>query len=138
MARLQRAIGGVRSEHRHVRHALAELKSHHALAELIDFADDVVAHHEGRAARCSLRIEMTPDQRVGVLKAGGEHANPHLARTRARQGSIDQLQALRAAEATELNDAVAWLAHMPISFSGSTDGDAVLHRQKHANTRPAL
>jgi hypothetical protein len=114
MARLQRAIDGVRSEHRHVRHALAELKSRDALAELIDFADDVVAHHKGWAARSSLRVEMTPDQRVGVLKAAGEHADPHLARTCARQGSIDQLQTLRTAEAAELNDAVAWFAHMPI------------------------
>ena len=69
MARLESAIGSIRSEHRHVRYTVAKLKSGHALAELIDFANDVVTHYKGWPARCSLRIEMAPDQRIGVLKA---------------------------------------------------------------------
>jgi hypothetical protein len=69
MARLKRAIGGIRSEHRHVSHAVAKLKSAHAIAELIDFPDDIVAHYKGWAAGGSLRVEMATDQRVGILKA---------------------------------------------------------------------
>src|SRR5215468_1682194 len=46
----ERAIGGVRSDDRHVGHAVSELEAGHAIAELIDFPDDVVARHEGRTA----------------------------------------------------------------------------------------
>jgi hypothetical protein len=69
MACLKRAIGGIRSEHRHVGHAVAQLKSAHAIAELIDFPDDIVAHYKGWAAGGSLRVEMATDQCVGILNA---------------------------------------------------------------------
>src|SRR5215469_8587905 len=35
----------VRPEYRHVGHAVAKLKAAYAIAELIDFTDDVVAQH---------------------------------------------------------------------------------------------
>jgi hypothetical protein len=50
MACLKRAIGGIRSEHRHVGHTVADLKSVHKVAELIDFPDDIVAHYKEWAA----------------------------------------------------------------------------------------
>ena len=78
----ERAIGGVRADHRHIGHAVAELKAAHAIAELIDFPDDIIAHHERRPAEHRLRVEVAPDHDVGVLDAGGEHADPHLAPAR--------------------------------------------------------
>src|SRR6266853_6200145 len=75
----ERAIGGVRPDHRHIGHAVANLKAAHAIAELIDFPNDVIADHERRPAVHSLRIEVAPDQHVGVLHARGEHADPRLA-----------------------------------------------------------
>jgi hypothetical protein len=37
-----RAIGSVRSDHRQIGHAVANLKAAHAIAELIDFPDDII------------------------------------------------------------------------------------------------
>jgi len=52
----QRTIGGVRPDHRHIGHAVANLKVAHALAELIDFPDHVVAHYERRPEAHRLRV----------------------------------------------------------------------------------
>lgn len=52
----ERTIVGVGSDHRHVGHAVANLKVAHAFAELIDFPDDVVAHHERRPEAHRLRV----------------------------------------------------------------------------------
>ena len=54
---------------------------------------------------------MPPDQRVGVLKARGEYADPHFAGTAVGIGDVDHLQLLGTAEAPELNNAVARFDH---------------------------
>jgi hypothetical protein len=59
----------------HIGRAVAKLKAAHAIAELIDFPDDVIARRERRTAVHGLRIEMAPDQHVGVLQTRGEHAD---------------------------------------------------------------
>src|SRR6516164_10564462 len=105
----ERAIGRIGSEHRHVGHTVAKLKSAHAIAELIDFPDDIVAHYERWASGRCLRVEMASDQCVGVLKARGQHADPHLARAGPRQWSIDHLEPFWTAEAPDLNNPVARL-----------------------------
>jgi len=89
--RPERAIGRIRSEHRHVSHTVAKPKPAHAIAELIDFPDYIIAHYKRWPAGRGLRVEMTPDQRVGVLKARGEHADPYLARTGRWQRDVDHL-----------------------------------------------
>ena len=104
------AIGGVRPEDRHIGYAVAHLKAAHALAELIDFPNDVIAQHQRRPAVHRLRVEVAPDHDVGVLQARGEHADPHLAPAGCRQGSVDHLQLVGIAEATELNNPVVRLA----------------------------
>src|SRR5215831_16753834 len=43
-------VGGVRPDDRHIGHVVAKLKAAHAIAELIDFSDDVIAHDERRPA----------------------------------------------------------------------------------------
>jgi len=43
------------------------VKAAHAVAELIDFPDDIIAHHEWRPSAHRLRVEVTPDHHVGVL-----------------------------------------------------------------------
>jgi hypothetical protein len=91
--------------------AVANLTSAHPVVELIDFSDEVITHYEWWPAGRSLRVEVTPDQRVGVLQARGEHADPHLTLAGIRQGSVDNLQAVGAAEARELNNSIARLAH---------------------------
>jgi hypothetical protein len=58
-----------------------------------------------------LRVEVTPDQHIGVLHARSEHADPHLAAAGRRQGSIDHLQLVGTAEAPDLNNPVARLSH---------------------------
>jgi len=63
----ERAIGRVGADDRHIGHAVPELKTADAIAELIDFADDVVPHHKGRPVAHRLRVEVTPDQHIGVL-----------------------------------------------------------------------
>jgi hypothetical protein len=92
----ERAIGGIRPDHRHIGHAVAKLKAADAIAKLIDFPDHVIAHHEGRPAAHRLRIEVAPDQDVGVLETRGEHADPHLTSPGRRQRSVDHLQPIRA------------------------------------------
>jgi len=91
VARLERAIGSVRPEHRHVSHTVAKPKPAHAIAELINFPDYIVAHYKRWPAGRGLRVEMTPDQRVGVFKARGEYADPYLARTGRWQRDVDHL-----------------------------------------------
>jgi hypothetical protein len=66
--RPERAIGGVRRDHGHIGHAVANLEAAHSIAELIDFPDDIIAQHERWPAVHGLRIEVTPDQDVGVLQ----------------------------------------------------------------------
>ena len=39
----ERAIGGVGPDHRHVGHAVANLKAAHTITELIDFPDNIIA-----------------------------------------------------------------------------------------------
>jgi len=107
----ERAIGGVRPEYRHIGDPVAKLKAAHAIADLIDFPDDVIAEHERRAAGGSLRVKVAPDRHVRVFKAGGEHADPHLASPGCRQRSLDQLEPLGTAEAPDLNNLVARLCH---------------------------
>jgi hypothetical protein len=75
----ERAIGGIRREDRHIGHAVAKLKAPHAIAELIDFTDDVIAQHERWLAVYRLRVEVAPDHDIGVHHARGEHADPYLA-----------------------------------------------------------
>ncbi len=106
----QRAVGGVRAEHRHVGHAVADPKAFHAIADLIDLPDDVVSHDERRPSEPGLRVEVAPDQHVGVLDARGEHADAHFAPAGRRQGSIDDLQLVGTAEGPDLNDPVARLS----------------------------
>ena len=108
----KRPIGGVRTDHRQIGHAVANLKAAHAIAELIDFPDHIISEHERRPAGRSLRVEVTPDQHVGVLHARGEHAGPHLAPAGRRQGSVDDhLEPVGIAEARDLNNTVARLSH---------------------------
>src|SRR6266542_5575600 len=75
----ERSIGCVRPEHRHVGDAIADLEVAHTIADLIDFPDDVIPHHERRPVARSLWIQMAPDQDVGVLQAGGQYVDPYLA-----------------------------------------------------------
>src|SRR5436305_8407889 len=82
------AIGGVRSQYRHVSHSIAELESAYAGTELIDFADDIVSEHERQVASHRLRVEVSADYDVGVLQARGEHTDAHLARSCCRQRSV--------------------------------------------------
>jgi hypothetical protein len=49
----KRAVGGVRPDHRQIGHAVANLNAAHAIAELIDFPDDIISQHERRPAGCS-------------------------------------------------------------------------------------
>jgi hypothetical protein len=90
------------------------LKAAHITADLIDFPDDVIAHHEWRPACGSLRVEVAPDQHIRVLHARREHADPHLAYAGRWQGSVDHLQPVGPAEAPELNNSVAGLAHIKV------------------------
>ena len=91
--------------------AVANLTSAHPVVELIDFSDEVITHYEWWPAGRSLRVEVTPDQRVGVLQARGEHADPHLARAGLRHGNVDNLQPVGAAEMPDLNNSIARFAH---------------------------
>jgi hypothetical protein len=103
----ERAIGRVRADHRHIGNAIANLKSADAMAELIDFSDKVITHYEWWPAGRSLRVEVTPDQRVGVLQPRSEYADPHLALAGFRQWSVDHFEAVGIAELPDLNDPIA-------------------------------
>jgi hypothetical protein len=59
----------VGSDHRHISHAVANLKAADAIAELINFADDIIAEHQGRPTEHRLRVEVTPDYDVSVFHA---------------------------------------------------------------------
>ena len=65
----ERAIGSVRPEYRQIGHPISKLKAAYAIAELIDFPDDVIAQHDRRPEARSLRVEVASDQHVGVLHA---------------------------------------------------------------------
>jgi hypothetical protein len=108
------AIGSIRPDDRHIGYAVANLKGAHAIAELIDLPDDVVAEHERRLKMHRLWIEMPPDHDIGVHHAGREHADPYLAAAGRRQGSVDNLQLVGTAEAPDLNNPVARLRHRRI------------------------
>src|SRR5262249_42428766 len=82
-------------------------KATHAIAELVDFTDDIIAHREGRPAVCCLRVEVTPNRHIRVLQTRGEHAHSHLAAPSRRQGSVDHFQPLGTAEVSDLNNSVA-------------------------------
>ena len=65
-----------------------------------------------------LRVEVTPDQHVGVLQTRGQHADPHLAPAGRRHGSVDHLQPIGTAEVPDFNNPVARLFHgMPGSLA---------------------
>src|SRR5262249_52685467 len=122
----ERAIAGVGADDRHIGHAVANPKAAHARADLVDLPDHVVTHHERRPAQARLGVEVAPDERVGVLDAGREHANPHLAAAGRRQGSLDDLQAVGLTEARDLNHSVALYCDSRIHglppFDFSADG----------------
>ena len=99
----ERAISGVRPYHRQIGHAVPNLKAAHAIAELIDFPDNIISQHERRPVGRSLRVEMATDQYIGVLHARGEHANPHLAPAGRRQRSVDHLEPVGTAEASAIS-----------------------------------
>ena len=107
----ERAIRGVRPDHCHVGHAVANLKAAHAVAELINLADDVIAQHEGRLEAHRLGVEAAPDQHLGIVHARGEHADPDLAPAGRRQRSVNHLQPVGTAEAPDLNNRIARLTH---------------------------
>jgi hypothetical protein len=103
------AVGRVRADHGQIGDAVANLKAAHAIAELIDFPDDIISQHERRPAGRGLRVEAAPDQRV--LHARGEDADPHLAPAGRRQWSVDHLEPVGTAEAPDLKNPVARLSH---------------------------
>jgi hypothetical protein len=49
---------------------------------------------------------VTPDQRVGVLQAGSEHADSHFVLAGVRQWSVDDFEAVGIAELPDLNDPI--------------------------------
>jgi hypothetical protein len=106
----ERAIVGVRTDDRHIGHAFANLKAAYAIADLIDFSDDVVAHDERRPA-AHPRIKSTTDCHVRVLYARGEHPDPHLASARRRQWSIDHVQPVGIAEPLDEDNSIARFSH---------------------------
>ena len=89
----------------------ANLKVAHAITDLIYLPDHVIAHHERRPEAHRLRIQVAPDQHLGVVEARGEHTDSYLAPADARQGSVDHLQPLRITEAADLNNPIARLHH---------------------------
>jgi hypothetical protein len=58
-----------------------------------------------------LRVEVTPDQHVGVLETRSENANPHLVPAGRRQASVDHLKPVGIAEALDVNNPVVRLFH---------------------------
>jgi hypothetical protein len=72
------AVGGVRPDDRQIGHPVTKLKAAHALPELIDFPNDIIAQHERRLDAHGLRVEVTPDHHIGVFQTGGEYADAHL------------------------------------------------------------
>ena len=107
----ERAVGHVRSDYREIGHAFAEPKTTHAVAKLVDFSNDVVAHNERWPARRGLRVGVAPNGHVSVLHARGENANPHLASRGCSWRSVDDLQFIGIAIAPEPNDAVTQHFH---------------------------
>src|SRR5262249_18920592 len=107
----QGAIVGVRTQDRHVGHTVTKPKPAYVIAELINFPDDVITDYERRTPKTGLWIEVAPNQRVRVLHARGKHMHPHFSPVGRRHGSLDHLQLVRAAEASDLNNPVARLAH---------------------------
>jgi hypothetical protein len=58
-----------------------------------------------------LRVQMPPDQYLGVAEARREYANAHLAPAGGRQAGIDNFQCLGITEAADLNNSIALLDH---------------------------
>jgi hypothetical protein len=111
VARLERAIAGVGPDYGHVGDPVAHLIAGHALAELIDFPDNIIALHKWRPEKHRLRIEMTPDHHVRVFNARREYANAHLTPPSRRHGSVDHLQAVGSAISSDLNYLIACVFH---------------------------
>ncbi len=100
-------MSGIRPEDRHIGHSAAQLKTAHAIAELIDFPDGALVHYEwwppphprvggaGSPRRCTPR-----SMRVRA---------PHRAPFGDRHWRVDYLQLAGTAEAPELNNPVAQL-----------------------------
>jgi hypothetical protein len=114
------AIGDIEPHYRDIGHAVANLKAPHPVAELINFANDIIAEHERRPAKHRLWVEVAPNQDIGVLHARGEHADPHLPSAGCRQGSVDDRQLVSAAEAPDLDNPIARLAHARIPTGRKT------------------
>jgi hypothetical protein len=77
----ERAIGGVRPEYRQIGHPVAKLKAAHAITELIDFPDDIIAQHKRRPAAHRLRVEVAPPSRAEEASSGsGGMVSDHGAR----------------------------------------------------------
>jgi hypothetical protein len=57
----QRAIGGIRPDHRHISDTVTNMKSADTVPELINFSNQIITHYEWWPAGSSLRIEVTPD-----------------------------------------------------------------------------
>jgi hypothetical protein len=104
-------IRGIRPDHRHVGHAVANLEALDALADLIDLPDDVLPHHERRLESQRLGVEMASDQHLSVVQARSEHADSNLGEAGSRRGGVDDFQPVGPAEACELNNPVALLSH---------------------------
>ena len=111
VVRLKRAIVGVRPDHCHVGHAVATLKVAHAIADLIDLPDDIVAHDKRWPEAHRLRVHVATDQHLGVIEARGEHTDPHLAPASGWQGGVDHLQPVGTAEVAHSNNTIARLYH---------------------------
>ena len=107
----QRAVGGVRPDHRQIGHSVTKPIAAHVVTKLVDFPDEIVTQRERWPAAHRLRIQMAPDHHIGVLQTGGEHADAHLAPAGRWHRSVDHLQPVGIAEALELNDPVAQLSH---------------------------
>ena len=104
-------VGGVRPDDRHVGDALTNPKVLHTFAELVDLADDIVAHDEGDTARRGLGIEVLADEHVGVVEARCEYLDPNLTRSWNRQWDIDDLKPVGVTESHDLDGPVQRLGH---------------------------
>lgn len=108
---LERTVGSIRPNHRHVSDVVANLKVMYAIAELIDFPNDIIAQDERRLAARGLGVEAAAYQHVGLVQTRGKHPDPHLAVPGRRHGRFNYLQPVGTAEAADLDNPVAPLRH---------------------------
>jgi hypothetical protein len=79
-----------------------------------------------------LRVEVAPDQHLGVIEARGEHTDPHFAPAGGGQGSVDHLQPLGITEAADSNNTIARLHH------GRSPCNRVIYRKDRHSSAAAL